>query len=110
MDGSCLGTLPARLTAADTVFVLDMPRVLCLYRVLIRGITQRGQHRADLAEGCAEQLPDLAFLRWIWRFPRDDLQPVLDQVNAVSSTKPVTILRSLADARRYFHELRAHTI
>src|SRR5207248_9352838 len=36
IDGNYGGTLDLRLAACDTVVFLDLPRVLCLWRVLVR--------------------------------------------------------------------------
>src|SRR5262245_33490600 len=39
IDGNYGGTLEERLAACDTVFLLDMPRMQCIARVLRRQIT-----------------------------------------------------------------------
>lgn len=67
MDGNYGGTLERRLPRADTVFFLDLPRRLSLFRVLRRTLRHRGRVRPDLAEGCPERF-DLAFLRYIWNY------------------------------------------
>jgi adenylate kinase family enzyme len=66
MDGNYGGTFDVRFARADTVLVLAMPRWLCLTRALWRTLRNRG--RDVQAEGCPERV-DLAFLRWIWRYP-----------------------------------------
>lgn len=70
MDGNFGGTLDLRLAACDTVLLLDLPPLLCLWRVLHRRWTHRGRHRPDMTPGCNEKL-DLDFLWWIasyrWR-------------------------------------------
>ena len=68
MDGNYGGTLPERVVAADTVILLDLPRIQCIRRVIMRSIRYRGRTRADLNPECAEQLPDWAFLRYIWSY------------------------------------------
>lgn len=103
MDGNYLGTLPERLAAADTVILLDIPRIRCLYRVIRRGLRDRGKQRTDLPDGCLEQFPDWAFIRWIWAFPRDDLQPILKQLKSSANTKHITVLRSQAEIRRFLN-------
>src|SRR5688572_22342824 len=42
MDGNYGGTMDMRLAAADTVIFLDMPRVVCLWRVVKRYFQFRG--------------------------------------------------------------------
>jgi adenylate kinase family enzyme len=69
MDGTYSRTLPLRLTYADAVVWLDVPRATCIARVLWRFITHVGQVREDMGPGCPERI-DLAFIRWIWNFRR----------------------------------------
>ena len=79
MDGNYGGTFDVRFARADTVVVLAMPRWLCLTRALWRTLRNRG--RDVQAEGCPERV-DLAFLRWIWRYPvvdRPRLEAALDR-------------------------------
>jgi adenylate kinase family enzyme len=105
MDGNYLGTLPERLAAADTAVLLDVSRVRCLYRVVRRGFMERGKPRADLAAGCVEQIPDMRFLQWIWRFPRDDMRPMLEQLQRAAASKHIKVLRSAAEVRAFLNEL-----
>ncbi len=73
MDGNFGGTLALRLAAADAVIFLDFPPWRCLARVLRRILGSYGRVRPDMAPGCPEHL-DLAFLRSVWRYRRDDRQ------------------------------------
>ncbi len=70
MDGNFGGTLDLRLSACDTVLLLDLPPWQCLWRVLHRRWTHRNRHRLDMTPGCNEKV-DLDFLWWIasyrWR-------------------------------------------
>ena len=61
--------LDLRLPRADTVLWFDLPRHLCLRRVVKRIVTTYGQVRPDMAPGCPERF-DLGFLKWIWNFNR----------------------------------------
>jgi adenylate kinase family enzyme len=64
IDGNYGGTLPLRLTRADTVIDLDLPRWQCVFDIVRRAVRHRGRTRSDMAEGCVEQL-NLEFLEFI---------------------------------------------
>jgi len=64
-----------RLSRADTVIVLTLPRWQCTWRAVKRSLQHRGE--AVQAEGCPECF-DLKFLRWVWRYPIDS-RPRLDK-------------------------------
>ena len=68
IDGNYGGTLEQRLARADTVIDLELPGLLCLARVALRGWRGRGQTRADMAEDCPERL-DLGFYWWTLKYP-----------------------------------------
>lgn len=75
MDGNYGSTIDVRLRAANTVILLDVPRYICLHRVLKRWLRYRNSSRPDMAEGCTEKV-DLEFLRYIRNFPHDELAPI----------------------------------
>jgi adenylate kinase family enzyme len=73
-DGNYGGTFDVRFERADTVIVVQPSPIVCLAGALRRSMGNRGK---DIqAPGCPERL-DGAFLRWIWRYPRDS-RPRLD--------------------------------
>lgn len=108
LDGNFLGLAAAdpRFARADTVIFLDLPRATCIRRALVRLVRGRGRRRPDLPEGCEERL-DLAFLRWIWRYPRDNRPRVLAIVSGLGPGVDVVHLRSPSDVRRYVDTLRS---
>lgn len=73
MDGTYESTLELRLSAADSVIVLERSRLVCLWRVLKRKLLTDDQRRPDAPAG---QKLDLAFLRYVWRYPRDS-RPII---------------------------------
>lgn len=77
IDGNYGGTMEMRLKRADTVIWLDLPRHICLYRVLKRTYSYSGRRRPDMAEGCAERI-ELPFLKYVWNFRRDK-NPLLEK-------------------------------
>ncbi|HEX6289563.1 MAG TPA: DNA topology modulation protein [Herpetosiphonaceae bacterium] len=105
VDGNYGGTLDIRLAAADTIIFLDLPRWLCLWRVVKRRVIYAGRARPDMSEGCSEKL-DWQFLRWIWQYPRTRRPQILRQLAQLSAQKRVIRLRSQADVARFLHEVR----
>jgi adenylate kinase family enzyme len=100
-DGNYGATLDVRLSRADTVIVLTLPRWRCTLRALRRSLRHRGQ--AIQAEGCPERL-DLTFLRWVWRYPTDS-RPRLDQAVARFRHRLTVVeLASTAAAKSFLDE------
>ena len=58
IEGTYFTTSDIRLKEADTIIFLDMPRFLCLWRVIRRRLeySQHKRPRPDLPEGCSERL------------------------------------------------------
>lgn len=108
MDGNYGGTLEERVSAADTVVLLDFSRLQCIYRVIRRAVRYRGRTRPDLHPECPEQLPDLAFLRWIWNFPAAEM-PIVRHVLSQQRHKSIIILRSSSEVRRFLASLPQHS-
>jgi adenylate kinase family enzyme len=104
MDGNFSGTLDVRLAACDTVVFLDLPRAVCLWRVLKRLVRYRNRRRPDMAEGCGEKL-DLKFLHWVWTFPARSRGKVLARLDEAAAGKRVVRLRSDAEIERFLAEV-----
>ncbi|MDA3874703.1 MAG: DNA topology modulation protein, partial [Kiritimatiellae bacterium] len=80
IDGNYGATMKLRLAACDTIVFLDLPRWLCLLRVVKRFLTYRGKSRPDMTEGCEERF-DRAFLLWIWRYRKDKRPGILKMLS-----------------------------
>lgn len=100
MDGNYSGTLGVRLAACDTVVFLDLPRLVCLWRVLKRALTYRGASRPDMAEGCQERV-NAEFLLWVWNYRKRSRPKVLALLQEQAHTKRVVRLRSAAEVERF---------
>ncbi len=91
-DGNYVGrTFDIRMPRADTVIFVDQSRRICMWRIFKRWWVDRGRRRADLAEGCYENL-DWEFTKLVWTFNRKHRANILAAV--ASYGKPVTMLRS----------------
>jgi adenylate kinase family enzyme len=105
MDGNYSGTLAVRLAACDTVVFLDLPRTLCLWRVLKRALIYRGTSRPDVAEGCHENL-NMEFFLWVWNYPRRSRPKVLSRLEEHGRGKQIFILHSSAEVEKFLAEIR----
>jgi adenylate kinase family enzyme len=101
MDGNYSGTLDVRLAACDTVVFLDLPRAVCVWRVLKRGLKYRNGSRPDMAEGCREKF-NLEFLLWIWDYPKRTRPKIIELLESHSEDKRIVRLHSDADVERFF--------
>jgi adenylate kinase family enzyme len=93
MDGNYGGTLNIRLAACDAVVFLDIPRLVCLWRVVRRQLQHGGQNRAELPAGCPERLT-WEFLKWIWTYPTRRRGAILRRLDELEAQKRVDVLRS----------------
>lgn len=106
MDGNYSGSLAARLAACDSVIFIDLPRWLCIWRVLQRALRYRGTTRPDMGEGCPERL-ELSFLKWVWDYPRRT-RPGLEVLltSSAAAGKPVVRLRSAREVECFVQQLQ----
>jgi adenylate kinase family enzyme len=100
IEGNYGSTLAPRLERADSVIYLDFPIHLCMWRLLWRVSSLRGQSRPDMPEGCPERF-DLGFFWYVLNWnngprPRTEraIAPYSDKVIRLSSP------RALADWRK----------
>jgi len=77
IDGNYKGSLEIRFAAADLVICLDLPRLLCAWRVIRRHGTQRPDMRPNVVEGTIFTKDFAAFLGFIWRFRKDTMPKIL---------------------------------
>ena len=104
MDGNYGGTLDIRLAACDAVVFLDMPRLVCLWRVVRRQLQHRGQNRAELPAGCPERLT-WEFLKWIWTYPARRRGTILRRLDELKAHKSVYVLHSSKEMDRFLDGL-----
>lgn len=102
MDGNFGGTREIRIRACDTVILLDVPRHVCLYRVIKRAIVFRGKSRPDMAEGCSEKV-DFEFLSWVWNYPRQGRRRVFEEMKAFPR-KNFIVLKSTREAEEFLRK------
>ena len=103
MDGNFGGTREMRMQACDTVIFLDMPRWLCMYRILKRTLLYRKNTRPDMAEGCDERF-DLEFILWVWNYPNGGRKRLTAEL-ACFPEKNVVVLRSNDEIESFLRKL-----
>ena len=106
MDGNYSGTLGHRLKACDTVIFLDLPRTVCLWRVLKRLLLHWRRRRPDVAEGCLETF-SLEFLSWVWNYPERSRPKVLRVLVEHAGGKKIVRLRSRAEVEKFLARVGA---
>ena len=100
MDGNYGGTLDIRLAACDAVVFLDIPRLVCLWRVMRRQLQHGDRNREELPTGCPERLT-WEFLKWIWTYPARRRGSILRRLEALEPRKRVYVLRSSREMDRF---------
>lgn len=109
IDGNYSGTIDLRIDRADTIIFLDMPTLLCLYRVLKRRLKYHGKTRPDMNEECPEKI-DWAFLKWVWNFKHRSRMKLLNRLEAVKEDKEIIILKGRSEVKKYLKNLKGEAI
>jgi adenylate kinase family enzyme len=104
LDGNYGNTQHIVLPAADTIVWLDLPRRVCMWRVIKRLIMYFGRNRPDLAEGCPEKV-DFEFLEYVWNFPTDSRPRMMSRLARRRADQTLIILRDAADVSRFRREM-----
>lgn len=102
IDGNFDSTLDLRLQYADCVIFLDFATHTCIRRILWRYVTNFGQTRIDMTEGCTEKI-DAEFLCWIARYKRDARPHVVQLLSNI--TVPSIVLQTPAQAARWLKNI-----
>lgn len=106
MDGNYSGTLDIMLTACDTVIFLDLPRILCLWRVLKRLVKYRNKKRPDMADGCFERF-DFEFIKFVWGYPQGSKKRVIEKIELYGKQKNIIHLKSRKDVESFLETVKA---
>jgi adenylate kinase family enzyme len=108
IDGNYGRTMPLRFAAADTIIFLDLSRWVCTWRVVQRaidGMSQRNE-RPDITPGCDEE-GDWEFFKWVWNFPNDGRDVLLNRVDEHGRHATFHHLRTQADVRDFLRAAEA---
>ena len=113
IEGNYSSTYDIRATRADTIIYLEIPRIICIYRVLKRWLTHLGHTRSDMGSGCKEKM-EWSFLKFIWTtyYPRKQkMNERFVRFKQMGPEKTVILLQNKAEITDFLQELqRKHTI
>ncbi|WP_431803583.1 DNA topology modulation protein [Halobacillus andaensis] len=104
IDGNYGGTMSVRLSAADTIIFLDLPRIICVHRAFKRMLQYRSKISPDMGEGCEERF-NFEFFKWIWYFPTTKRPEILKRLDQLSKAQQVTILKTPKEVREFLAKL-----
>ena len=105
MDGNYGGTISVRLPRAEAAVLLDLPVWQCLWGIFRRSTVYRREARPDLADGCEEQLPDWAFIKFVMMYKWRSRPKILRRIAAEPHVR-LYHLKSRRAACRFMDELR----
>ena len=105
IDGNYSGTLELRLQRCDTIVFLDLPRLLCLWRIVKRFLIYRDGTRPDMADGCRENL-NLEFVKWVWNYRRRSRPRVIKRLQEHAQGKQIFWLRSRSDVKNFLSQVK----
>ncbi|MEJ8302746.1 DNA topology modulation protein [Saccharibacillus sacchari] len=107
IDGNYMRTLDIRLKAADTIVFLDLPRPLCMYRIIKRCFMYRAKSRPDLNADCEEKL-DAKFIKWVWNYKKKSRPKVLESIRSQGQGKRTVVLSSRKEVEAFLKGLGKH--
>ena len=93
IDGNFGSSMELRLERCETVIWLDLPRRVCVWRVLKRNWLYRNRVRPDMAEGCEEKF-DPEFIKYVWRFQKDKNPAIEMRMEKFAGSKNIFRLKS----------------
>ena len=107
LDGNYGSTMDQRLAVSDAVIFMDLPRRICLWRVVKRRFQHIGESRPDMAPGCPERLLDggfFKFIKWIWDYPRVNRRPLMERLQELQPSTAIITLRNSREVRDFLDD------
>lgn len=104
MDGTYESTLDLRIPAAEAIIMVSRPRWSCLWGVVRRSLTYRNKPRPDAP---SDQPIDLAYLRYIWKYPVQTDALVRELIEKHGPQLPVITLDKRESIEALFSALQA---
>lgn len=108
IEGNYSNTYEIRAEKADTIIYLELPLLVCLYRVVKRRIINHGKTRPDIGAGCKEKL-DRGFLTFIITTYKPRRQKMADRLmhfQKIGPKKTVIQLKSKKEIQAFFEPFK----
>lgn len=106
IEGSYFSLIEPRFEKADTIIFLDMPPLLCLYRLFKRHWKQRGHSRRDIPIDSTDKF-DLKLILKVLFFTFHDRISLQQKLARYEETKRIIHLRSPEEVARFLAEEQA---
>ena len=111
VEGLTGSTIEPWLREADTVVLLDLPLLVCIWRVTRRRLNS--EEGVGAPAGC-EPAPFhqafLKFLRRLWHYRQRDRPAILDHLERRESGRQVYVIRNSGDSTAFFARVRDNAI
>lgn len=107
MEGSFSKTFPTRLAHADVIIFIDLPRRICIWRILKRAISYYGKVIPGNPAQCKQNIFSfkfLEFLQWTWEHNKRHAPYIYQMLSELQKTKPVYILKSTQEIQEFLKE------
>lgn len=106
IDGMNLKFLDYRISKADLIIFLDVPRYKCFWRIFKRTIKYYGKETPSSAQGCHERInwEFFTFLKWVWNF-KSDYNPKIKEIFTKHNDKEFYILKTQKDIDSFLEKL-----
>ena len=106
LDGTYFQLLEERLAIADLVIFLDLPRRVCVFRIIWRTLRWWRRSRSGAPVGCVERF-DWEFFHYVWTFRRDYHPNVVERLNRRPATCRLITIKNSQDISTLMTELAA---
>jgi len=106
IDGNYSNSYDLRVKRADTVIYLELPLIVCMYRVIKRRIVYARKTRKDMAKGCPEKV-DWSFFTFILTTYRERKKKMRNRFKKLKNDEDykVFMLMNRKDIENYIQNL-----
>lgn len=88
IDGNYSRTMDIRIKRADVIIFLDLPRLLCIYRIIKRRVMYHKKSRPDMNDECPEKL-DWEFVKWVWNYRKRSRMNTIKKLEQIAEHQQV---------------------